>query len=79
MATIRIRDETYRRLNEAAGKLRSKLKRPVSMDEVLESLLRERNLRPSDFAGSWSMTETELKEFERGLKAAWKSWKLPAK
>ncbi len=79
MATIRIRDETYMRLNEAAGVLRSKLKRPVSMDEVLESLLRERNLRPSDFAGSWSMSEIELKEFEKGLKAAWRSWKLPAK
>ena len=66
-------------MNEAAGQLRSKLKRPVSVDEVLEALLRERNLRPSDFAGSWSMSESELKEFERGLKTAWKSWKLPAK
>ncbi len=66
-------------MNEAAGKLRSRLRRPVSMDEVLESLLRERNLRPSDFAGSWFMTESELNEFERGLKAAWKSWKHPAR
>lgn len=66
-------------MNEAAGELRSRLRRPISMDEVLESLLRERNLRPSDFAGSWSMTESELEEFERGLKAAWKSWKLLAR
>lgn len=79
MATIRIRDETYKRLNEAAGELRSRLMRPVSMDEVLESLLRENRLRSSDFAGSWSMTEGELKDVERGLEAFWRRWRLHAR
>ena len=75
MATVKVSEQTYKRLNELAGRLRSRLGRPVSVDEVLDLALREKKPRPADFAGTWLMTDEEEKEIERGLKRSWRRWK----
>jgi len=36
MATVRVKEDTYRELNALAGRLRTKLKRPVSVDEAIK-------------------------------------------
>jgi len=78
LATIRVGDEIYKELNRVAGELRLELGRPVSMDEVLEKLLRSRKLRPSDFQGAWMMTDKEAKEFFKSLREHWSRWKYPS-
>jgi len=77
MASLRVSDGLYRELNRLAGQLRTELGHPVSMDEVLEHLLRSRRLKPSDFAGAWQMSDRELEEFKKSLKRFWSSWKYP--
>lgn len=78
MATIRVRDEIYRELNRVAGELRLELGRPVSMDEVMEKLLKSRKLKPSDFQGAWKMTDKEVEELFKSLREHWSGWKYPS-
>jgi len=52
MATVRVKEDTYRDLNALAGRLQTKLKRPVSVDEAIKYLLEREKLKPSDFAGA---------------------------
>ncbi len=75
MATVKVSERTYKRLNELAGKLRSRLGRPVSVDDVLEYLLRPKK-KPSDFEGAWSMTDEEEGEVLRSIEVLWGRWKL---
>lgn len=75
--TVKISKETYARLCEIAGELQMKLKRPVSLDEAMEYLLKERKLRLSDFAGAWSMSDQEEAEILKSLKGVWSRWKFP--
>lgn len=77
MASIRVSDDLYRELNRVAGQLRAELGHPVSMEEVLEHLLKLRRLKPSDFQGAWKMTDEEAEEFKETLKRFWSSWKYP--
>ncbi|MGI0078336.1 MAG: hypothetical protein ACRECH_01795 [Nitrososphaerales archaeon] len=77
MATVKVSDQTYRKLNELAGKLRSRLGRPVSVQEALDLAMRQGKPKPADYSGSWLMTDEEGKEIERGLKKGWRRWKLP--
>jgi len=77
LASIRVSDNLYRELNRVAGQLRAELGRPVSMEEVLEHLLKSRRLKPSDFAGAWEMSDEEVEEFKRSLRRFWSSWKYP--
>lgn len=75
--TIKITEETYRRINAYVGELRKELKRPVSTDEALRYLLAEiKKNKPSDFAGGWEISDNELEEFKNTLKEVWKSWEL---
>jgi predicted CopG family antitoxin len=62
------------RLCEAAGELQIKLKRPVSLDEAMEQLLKERKLRASDFAGAWNMSDEEEIKIFNNLRRLWKHW-----
>jgi len=78
LATIRVRDEIYRELNRVAGELRLELGRPVSMDEVMEKLLKSRKLKPSDFQGAWKMTDKEVEELFKSLREHWSGWKYPS-
>lgn len=77
MATIKVSERTYRRLNQVAGQLRARLRRPVSVDEALEFTMRAAKLKPSDFAGSWSLTDEEEARILKELTAFWSRWKLP--
>ncbi len=77
MATVKVSDQTYKKLNELAGELRSRLGRPVSVDEALDFALKQkRRPKPSDYAGSWSMSDEEEKRiFGDDLQRMWKRWK----
>ncbi len=71
--TVRVREDTYRKLNELAAKLRERLGRPVSMDEVIRRLLMAK--RPSELAGAWNMSEEEeeaVREALRELRSRWR-------
>jgi hypothetical protein len=77
MATVKISEQTYRKLNKLAGELRSRLGRPVSVDEALEYTMKQKRVKPSDYAGAWSsMTEAEERKIEEDLERLWKRWKL---
>jgi hypothetical protein len=78
MATVKVSRETYEKLNEVAGELRVRLHRPVSMDEVLESAMKARSLRPSDFAGTFVTSDREAKEISRELSRFWSRWRSPS-
>jgi hypothetical protein len=77
MATVKVSEQTYKKLNRLAGKLRSKTGRPVSVDEALDfALKRNSKLSPSDFVGSWSsMSDSEEEEILGGLDKFWKGLK----
>lgn len=74
--TVKISKETYSRLCEVAGELQIELKRPVSLDEALEYLLKGKKMRASDFAGAWRMSDQEEAEILKNLKEAWSRWKF---
>ena len=73
MTTVKVDEETYAELNRIAGDLRSSRGRPVPIDEVIRELLRRR--RPSEFVGSWKMSDDEEERIFGELSEAWKKWK----
>jgi predicted CopG family antitoxin len=75
--TVRVDDETYRKLSEYAGELQSKLKRPVSINEAIKYLTREipANNRVSDLAGTWKTTDEEIEEIMTDLRRGWEKWR----
>lgn len=74
--TIKVDENTYRMLNEVVGEIRSEEKRPVSMNEALSKILKEKKKRNiMDFAGSWDMTDKEAEKMRLGLKKTWSEWK----
>jgi predicted CopG family antitoxin len=75
--SLRVDDETYRKLCEIAGKLQSRLKRPVSVDEAIRSIMQmpKRNQNKiTDLAGTWKMTDEELREIMESLRRGWRRW-----
>jgi predicted transcriptional regulator len=75
--SLRVDDETYKKLCEIAGKLQSKLKRPVSVDEAIRSVIQmpQRNQNKiTDLAGTWKLTDEELGEIIEGLHKGWRRW-----
>jgi hypothetical protein len=74
MATVKVSKETYEKLNELAGELRGRLHRPVSMDEVLGSAIKAKSLRPSDFAGTFVLSDPEFDDLSRELSGFWSKW-----
>jgi predicted transcriptional regulator len=75
--TVRVDDETYRKLSEYAGELQSKLKRPVSINEAIRYLTREIpvNNRISDLSGTWKTTDEEIEEIMTDLRRGWEKWR----
>ena len=73
---IKVSKETYAKLSEIAGELQVKLRRPVSIEEAMKDLIkrREKGRKISDLAGSWSMTDEELKEIKTSIDESWKKW-----
>jgi len=74
MATVKVSAETYEELNRLAGKLRVRLKRPVSIDEVLGTVMKDRSLSPADFAGTLSLDDDEAEAISKELNLFWSKW-----
>jgi predicted CopG family antitoxin len=74
MATVKVDEETYQELNRIAGELRAATGRPVPIDEVIRDLLKRRR-PPSDFIGSWKMSDEEEAEIFGALRNQWNKWK----
>jgi lipoate-protein ligase A len=76
---VKISKETYAKLCEIAGELQVKLKRPVSIEEAMKHLirLREKRARITGLAGSWNITDEEIKEIKASINEDWKKWKPP--
>ena len=75
MATVKVSAETYEELNRLAGKLRTCLKRPVSIDEVLGTVVKGRQLQPADFAGTLSLDDDEAEAISEELNGFWSEWR----
>lgn len=74
---MRVDEETYRKLCEIAGKLQSKLKRPVSVDEAIRSVIQmppKSKNKISDLAGTWKVTDEELRKIMESLHKEWRTW-----
>ncbi|MEQ9714023.1 MAG: hypothetical protein ABGF52_00650 [Candidatus Asgardarchaeum sp.] len=77
LKTIKIRVETYKKLNEFVGLLQSRLKRPVSLNEAIQYLLKlSEKTKISSFAGAWKMSDEEEKEIMGSLKRLWYSRRM---
>ena len=74
---IKVSKETYAKLSEIAGELQMKLRRPVSIEEAMKDLIkqREKGRKISDLAGSWNITDAEFKEIKSSIDESWKKWK----
>jgi len=72
MATVKVDQDTYEELNRIAGELRTARGRPIAIDEVIKDLLMRR--RPSDFVGSWKMSDAEEAEIFGALQKLWSKW-----
>jgi len=72
--TVRIDEETYRKLSEYAGELQSKFKRPVSINEAIKHLTQKIHLsnKISDLSGIWKTTDEEIEEIMTNLRRGWK-------
>ncbi len=76
LKAIKVSKETYAKLNEIAGELQSRLKRPVSIDEAMKYLMKEKEKgrKITDLAGSWNITDKELEQIKLPISEAWKKW-----
>ncbi len=70
MATIRVSEDIYKELNRVAGRLRQESGHPVSMDDVLEHLLKTRGLKLTDIAGSGTITTEQWNRTQKVLRTA---------
>jgi predicted nucleic acid-binding Zn-ribbon protein len=79
LKAIKISKETYAKLNQIAGELQTKLKRPVSIEEAMKYLMKEKEKgkKITDLAGSWNITDKELKQIKTSISEAWKTWTPP--
>lgn len=74
---IKVSKETYAKLNQIAGELQVKLRRPVSIEEAMNHLIKqsEKGSRISDLAGSWNVEDEELAEIKISISEMWQKWK----
>lgn len=76
MATVKVSRKTYRELNQIAGRLRTRLRRPVSVGQAIEFAMARDRLRPSDFGGSLLLTDKEEAGISEKTARFWSRWKL---
>ena len=77
--SIKVTEDTYRKINALVGFLREKEKKPVSMNDAISKVLSEVRLakpKLSDFAGSWKMSDREAKKLKKDIRGLWKTWKI---
>ena len=70
--SIKLSEETYKKLVEIAGRLQSELKKPVSIEDAIKYLLKR---RISDLAGSWDVSDEEMRAIKKSLDEGWKAWR----
>jgi len=58
-----------------AGKLQTEQKRPVSVEDAIRYLMKR---KISDLAGSWDISDEEVREIKKTLRKGWKTWKSSA-
>ena len=73
--SIKLSEDTYRRLVELAGKLQAERGEPVSIEDAIRYLMRT---EISSLAGSWDITDEELEEIRRSLEKGWRAWRESA-
>jgi predicted CopG family antitoxin len=76
--TIRIDEDTYKKLFKVADQLQAEMKHSVSVDEAIKILLddfRQKN-KISDLAGTWDISEEEVETIKRSIKDGWRRWKI---
>jgi len=71
--SIKISEDNYKMLCSISGLLRSKYKRPVSLNDALSHLVK--NKKVSDLAGAWKMSDKERDNILNNLKKGWNAWK----
>lgn len=74
LKTIKISEPNYRTICNYAGRLQSKLSKPISLDKALTLLFKKNKL--SELAGSWKMSNHEAEIFMKNIKKGWKNWKI---
>lgn len=77
--SIKVTEDTYRKINALVGFLREKEKKPVSMNDAISKVLSEIRLtkpKLSDFAGSWKMNDREAEKLKKDIRDLWKTWKI---
>ena len=74
---VKVSKETYAELNAIAGELQVKLKRPVSIEEAMKSLIRQskKGKKISDLAGLWNISDEETEEIKASIDQVWETWK----
>ncbi len=70
--SIKISEENYEKLSDLSGRLRQKLKKPVSINDAISYLYKTTKL--SDLAGSWKMSDMEADDFIKSIRKDWKKW-----
>lgn len=70
--SIKISEETYKKLVEVAGRLQSELKRSISIEDAIKYLMRR---RISDLSGSWDVSDEEAREIKESLRKGRKAWR----
>ena len=70
--SIKLSEDTYKKLVEIAGKLQAELKKPVSIEDAIKYLLKR---RISNLAGSWDLSNDEVQAIKKSLNEGWKAWK----
>jgi hypothetical protein len=77
LKAVKVSKETYAELNAIAGELQVKLKRPVSIEEAMKSLIRQskKGKKISDLAGLWNVSDEEAEEIKASIDQVWETWK----
>ncbi|MEX2752635.1 MAG: hypothetical protein Q6366_012235 [Candidatus Freyarchaeota archaeon] len=70
--SIKIGEETYKKLVEVAGRLQSELKRSISIEDAIKYLMRR---RISDLSGCWDVSDEEAREIKESLRKGRKAWR----
>jgi hypothetical protein len=70
--SIKISEENYKKLCSLSGKLRMKFHKPVSINEAISYLYRN---KLSGVGGSWNMADKEAEKLIQNLHDGWRKWK----
>ncbi|MGQ9720959.1 MAG: hypothetical protein ACUVXA_06500 [Candidatus Jordarchaeum sp.] len=70
--SIKLSEETYKKLVEVAGRLQAEWKRSVSIEDAIKYLMRR---KISDLAGSWDVSDEEVREIKESLRKGWRAWR----